>query len=246
VFLGLGLEINGANRWLRFPIQWQPSEVAKIGLIIFYASYLARNRDQLKTFKTGIVVPIFLLAIPLAILFLVQNHGSVCIIIAGIIVTMMFVAGSRLRYFVVGVAIVAVCAGSWLYISSKSETKDDFRFNRIMNFLDPWQDPKGEGWQVIQGLYAIGSGGVFGVGLGDSKQKYLYIPEPHNDFIFAVIAEELGFIGCMLVVLLFLIFIWRGIVISVKTKDMFGSLIAIGITAFVRNSSNFEYCRCYI
>ena len=106
-----------------------------------------------------------------------------------------------------------------------------FIFNRITAFMDPWADAKGTGWQIIQSLYAIGSGGLFGVGLGNSTQKYLYLPEPHNDFIFAVLAEELGFIGCLLVIILFAIFIWRGILISMKAKDMFGSLLAVGITS---------------
>lgn len=108
-----------------------------------------------------------------------------------------------------------------------------YRISRITTFLDPWKYIKDEGWQVVQSLYAIGSGGLFGVGLGDSKQKYLYLPEPHNDFIFSVLAEELGFAGCVLVFVLFAIFIWRGILIAMKAPDMFGSLVAIGITTLV-------------
>ena len=99
--------------------------------------------------------------------------------------------------------------------------------------MDPWKDASNTGWQVIQSLYAIGSGGLFGAGLGDSKQKYLYLPEPHNDFIFSVLAEELGFVGCLIVFVLFAIFIWRGILIAIKAPDMFGSLVAIGITTLV-------------
>lgn len=108
-----------------------------------------------------------------------------------------------------------------------------YRISRIVTFLDPWSDPTEKGWQIIQGLYAIGSGGLFGAGLGESKQKYLYIPEPHNDFIFAVLAEELGFIGCAVVIILFAIFIWRGALVAMKAPDMFGSLIAVGITALI-------------
>ena len=104
---------------------------------------------------------------------------------------------------------------------------------RVLMFFDPWQDAKGKGWQIIQSLYAIGSGGIFGVGLGNSKQKYLYIPEPHNDFIFAVLAEELGFLGCAVVIILFAILIWRGMTISMKAPDMFGSLLAAGITSMI-------------
>ena len=110
---------------------------------------------------------------------------------------------------------------------------EPYRLKRFVTFMDPWQDIKGDGWQVVQSLYAIGSGGLFGVGLGDSKQKYLYIPEPHNDFIFSILAEELGFVGCAVVLILFAVFIWRGVLIAMKAPDMFGSLIAIGITSLV-------------
>ena len=108
-----------------------------------------------------------------------------------------------------------------------------FRLARITTFLDPWSDAKGDGWQIIQSLYAIGSGGLFGAGLGESKQKFLYIPEPHNDFIFAVLAEELGFIGCVIVIALFAVFVWRGIITSMRAKDCFGSLLAVGITSLI-------------
>ena len=117
--------------------------------------------------------------------------------------------------------------------TSKIGGKGDFRLARLTTFLNPWADATGDGWQVIQGLYAIGSGGLFGVGLGQSKQKYLYIPEPHNDFIFAVLAEELGFIGCIAVIALFAVFIWRGTIIAMKAKDCFGSLVAVGITSLI-------------
>ena len=108
-----------------------------------------------------------------------------------------------------------------------------YRLKRVITFLDPWQDARGDGWQIIQSLYAIGSGGLFGSGLGASKQKYLYLPEPYNDFIFSVIAEEIGFIGCTAVIVLFGILIWRGIIIAMKAPDTFGSLLAIGITTLI-------------
>ena len=119
------------------------------------------------------------------------------------------------------------------FINEKFQGKFQYAVRRIITFLDPWQDAAGDGWQVIQSLYAIGSGGLFGVGLGDSKQKYLYLPEPHNDFIFSVLAEEFGFVGCAIVLILFGVFIWRGILIAMKAPDMFGSLVAVGITTLV-------------
>ena len=109
----------------------------------------------------------------------------------------------------------------------------EYRLQRLGAFIDPWKDPLDSGWQIIQGLYAIGTGGLFGVGLGNSRQKYLYISEPHNDYIFAVLAEELGFVGCVIVILLFAIFIWRGIITAMRAPDMFGSLLACGITALI-------------
>jgi cell division protein FtsW len=120
-----------------------------------------------------------------------------------------------------------------MYAFAKYLGKGSFRLARVTSFLNPWADSQGSGWQIIQSLYAIGSGGLFGVGLGNSKQKYLYISEPHNDFIFAVLAEELGFIGCLAVITLFAIFIWRGILVAMKAPDMFGSLLAVGITSLI-------------
>lgn len=127
-----------------------------------------------------------------------------------------------------------LCGGAGtLYILAKYFDKGTYRIKRLTAFLNPWADPTDSGWQIIQSLYAIGSGGLFGVGLGNSTQKYLYLPEPQNDFIFAVIAEELGFIGCIVVIMLFAIFVWRGILIAMKAPDMFGSLLAVGITSII-------------
>lgn len=120
-----------------------------------------------------------------------------------------------------------------MYTIAKVTGKGAFRLERITTFLNPWNDPTDSGWQIIQSLYAIGSGGLFGAGLGESKQKFLYIPEPHNDFIFSILAEELGFIGCAVVIILFAIFIWRGLLIAMKAPDMFGSLLAVGITSLI-------------
>ncbi len=120
-----------------------------------------------------------------------------------------------------------------LYILAKYFDIGKYRLARLTAFRDPWADPTDTGWQIIQSLYAIGSGGLFGVGLGNSTQKYLYLPEPQNDFIFAVIAEELGFVGCLVVIALFVVFIWRGTLIAMKAPDMFGSLLAIGITSII-------------
>lgn len=237
----LGKEVNGALRWIEIKGlgQFQPSEITKIGLIIFYAGYLSDHKSELKDFWRGFFKPLIFLAIPVAILYRIQNHLSVSLVISVITFVMMLMAGVRVLHFVwAGLAggaglTLLLLKGKIDQIKGVSGTSDSFRLDRIKVFFDPWSDATGTGYQMIQSLYAIGSGGLFGVGLGNSKQKYLYIPEPQNDFIFAIIAEELGFVGCIAIIALFAVFVWRGIVIAMKAPDMFGSLSAVGITTLV-------------
>ncbi len=232
----IGIEGNGATRWIKIPLigQFQPSELTKIGMIIFYAGYLTEHKDELRDFWRGFVKPLCFIVPPIAILFFVQNHLSASLIIAMISCIMMIIAGARLLYFILGGALAGGGLLSYIiYKISSGATGDSFRLGRIVSFLDPWQDLTTTGWQVVQSLYAIGSGGLFGVGLGESKQKYLWISEPQNDFIFAVIAEELGFIGCLIIIILFGILIWRGVLIAIKAPDTFGSLLATGIISLV-------------
>ena len=225
----LGREAGGAKRWLDMGfLSFQPSEVAKVGVIIFYSAWLTKNKEKLKTFKYGFVYPLSWLLIPIFFILVLQNHFSATLVICMLAAILMILAGCKIRYFIfVGIPLAAL--GVFAIIVAGQ----GFRMQRILTFFDPWQDIKGKGWQIVQSLYAIGSGGLFGVGLGESKQKYLYIPEPHNDFIFAVLAEELGFIGCAIVIILFAILIWRGITIAMKAPDMFGSLLAAGITSMI-------------
>ena len=231
---GLGREVNGATRWIGIPGlgQFQPSEITKIGLIIFYAGYLSDHESELKDFWRGFVKPLAFLLPPIAILYLVQNHLSVCLVIAAITAVMMLMAGCRLLHFI-AVGLVGVAGIVIMLIKGQTSESSSFRWDRIVTFFDPWSDATGTGYQMVQSLYAIGSGGLFGVGLGNSTQKYLYIPEPQNDFIFAIVAEELGFVGCVAIIALFGIFVWRGIVIAMKAPDMFGSLLAVGVTTLV-------------
>lgn len=235
---GLGINAGGARRWINLGIsQFQPSEITKIGLIIFYAGYLTDHKDSLRSFKKGFVYPLIWLMIPVLIALFIQNHLSVGIVMSAITFVMMLMAGCRLLYFVIsGLVLGGAGIGALaMYFSMAGESagEDNFRLGRILNYMDPWQDPTDTGWQTIQSLYAIGSGGLFGVGLGESKQKYLYVSEPQNDFIFSILAEELGFVGCVVVIILFALFIWRGILIAMKAPDMFGSLLATGITTLV-------------
>ena len=224
-----GAAAGGATRWLDLGfISFQPSEIAKVGIIIFYAALLTRNRDKLKSITDGFIKPLLWLLPIIGIVLILQNHFSATLVICALAVILMVLAGCRIRYFVIiGAPIVALGISVLLFKGQ------GFRLQRFITFLDPWQDAIGDGWQIVQSLYAIGSGGIFGVGLGESKQKYLYIPEPHNDFIFAVLAEELGFIGCALVIVLFAVLVWRGITIAMKAPDMFGNLLAAGITSMI-------------
>ena len=223
-----GKTVNGAKRWIYVTetLSFQPSEVVKILMIIFYAGILVKNRDELGLYTKGFIKNMCLLA-PIIGLLLLEPHFSASIVIIGICSTMMIMAGCKFWHFLATGAVAGTPAMILLIV------KEPYRLQRVITFLDPWKDATGDGWQVIQSLYAIGSGGLFGVGLGESKQKFLYIPEPHNDFIFSILGEELGFIGCAVVLILFAIFIWRGVLIAMKAPDMFGSLIAIGITALV-------------
>ena len=224
----MGLSEGGATRWINIAgFNFQPSEVSKVAFILFFAAILTDlKEDKLISTWKGFVMPMALLVLPVIAIFIVQNHFSATLIIVAITVVQMFVAGVSLKWFLlVGLGGVGAISGLMFGTS--------FRSTRIQTWLNPFSDPTGEGWQIIQSLYAIGSGGLFGVGLGESKQKYLYLPEPQNDFIFSVLAEELGFFGCIVVIILFIILIWRGIVVAMNAKDTYGCLIAIGIVALI-------------
>lgn len=223
---GVGVTRNDATRWLGIgSLQFQPSELMKIALIIFLSSKIAKKPGKIKSFWTGLVPCLVLVGI-IAVLLLLEPHMSATMIIAVIAVAIIFAAGAKMSHLV-PIGMLGVVGAFFL---AKME---EYRWKRIIIFLDPWQDAQGDGWQIIQSLYAIGSGGLFGVGIGKSVQKYMYIPEPHNDFIFAILAEELGLAGVLLVMLLFGFFIWRGITIALKAPDMFGSLVAVGITTMI-------------
>ena len=174
---------------------------------------------------------------PIIALLILEPHISTSMVIIFTCCVMLIMAGCKFWQFLATGAVLTGGIGSiatvLYFVSDKFQEKFQYIVTRVITFTDPWQDATGDGWQVIQSLYAIGSGGLFGTGLGDGKQKYLYLPEPHNDFIFSVLAEELGFVGCLVVFALFAIFIWRGILIAMKAPDMFGSLVAVGITSLV-------------
>ena len=223
---GIGVRRNGALRWINLAgIQFQPSEIMKVCFILLVAYLIYKRIDYIKQFWTGLV-PILFTFIPVLGLLYVQEHLSAMMITAIILVSLLLIGGARFIHLLpigVGGFVAAL-----IYAFST-----EFRKVRLLMFLDPWQDYYGGGWQIIQSLYAIASGGLFGVGLGQGVQKYMYISEPQNDFILATWAEEMGLFGVLFVIVLFGIFIWRGIRIAMKSQDMYGALLATGITTMI-------------
>ncbi len=220
---GLGKEVGGARRWLVLGgLTFQPSELAKFALVLFIAKSLVKRADQLKNFAYGYLPKLIVLGFFFVPILFQPDFGT-AMIICVVTFTMLMIAGLRTKFLVYSVIaiipfIVAAIMGA------------NYRTRRIIAFLDPWQDPSDTGFQAIQSFYAFGRGGIFGSGIGDSSQKLFYLPEAHTDFIFSVIGEELGFIGTLIIVLLFSVLIWRGFVIAHRAKDSFGTHVAIGLT----------------
>lgn len=220
-------DINGAKRWISLGgASFQPSELAKIMWILLFATVCSnQTKEALNNFKSSWLTYAVMLGIVYLPLIL-QPHKSAMLLITAVCGIIVIIAGANLKYLLpVGIAGVSGFAILILF--------SDYSRARITSFLDPFQDPTGDGWQVIQSLYAIGSGGLFGKGLGQSVQKALYIPEPHNDFIFAVICEELGFFGALLVIVLFFLFLMRCVKISMEAPDKLGTLIGMGLAALI-------------
>lgn len=221
----VGVKTKGARRWLGVgAITIQPSEIAKLGLIIYFAASLSQAKDKIKSFSY-LFRYLVLMGLFMGLLIL-EPHFSVCIIIGFTLVIMLLVAGAKVQHFVflsIPVAIAGVAA----------VLMEPYRLKRLIAFRDPFQDALGTGWQIIQSLYAIGSGGLFGVGFGNSRQKFLYVSEPQNDFIFSILCEELGFIGAAAVLVIFALLLWRGLKIAISAPDTFSSLLVTGIISLV-------------
>lgn len=222
--------INGVHRWIDLgPLgQFQPSEVAKFGIIVVFAHLISLNFHRMNTFRYG-VLPYLLILGGAAGLLVLEPHVSATVILVLLAGVMLFIGGVRLRWF--GIAFGGIAAAV-LYLVAFTQ-KFSYANDRIVAWLDPFSTATKaimeDTWQTRQSLYAIGSGGLLGLGLGQSRQKYLYLPEPQNDFIFAIVCEELGFIGALIIIILFAMLVWRGITISLKAKDKFGMLLGIGL-----------------
>jgi len=218
--------VNGARRWIPLgAASIQPSEIAKYVVVLYMAKSIEIKGENIKSFLYG-VLPFMIVSGFFSGMVLLEKNLSIAAIIMFVTLIIIFASGAKLKHIfgICGAVMAAGAAGIFF---------ESYRMRRFTSFLDPWKDPKGDGYQLIQSLLALGSGGIWGAGLGQSRQKCYYIPEPHTDFIFSIIGEELGLIGCTIIVILFVLFIWRGIVTASKAKDTFGTLLATGITSII-------------
>ncbi|MBT2756109.1 stage V sporulation protein E [Mesobacillus foraminis] len=223
---GIGNVRNGSRSWIgvgAFSIQ--PSEFMKLAMIAFLAKFLSEKQKLITSFKSGLLPSLSLVFTAFGMIMLQPDLGTGTVMV-GTCVVMIFIAGAKISHFAF-LGLLGVAGFVGLIASAP------YRMKRITSFLDPWEDPLGSGFQMIQSLYAIGPGGLFGLGLGQSRQKFFYLPEPQTDFIFAIIAEELGFIGGSFVLILFSLLLWRGVRIALGAPDLYGSLLAAGIIAMV-------------
>lgn len=224
---GVGIVVNGSRRWLGFETyRFQPSDIAKFALVIYIAHYLALRAEKMRTQLKSLVIPLAIMGV-VCFLVLIEDLGT-AVTMAGTVFVMLFTVG--VPFWALGSLCMMTLPGVIYFIFAPEY---EYRRNRILSFVNPFADPLGTGYHIIQSLYALGSGGLFGMGLGQSRQKYYYLPEPNTDFIFAVIGEELGLIGTALIVFLFFLLAWRGFQIALKCEDLFGSLLAVGLTCMI-------------
>ncbi len=225
-FSGWGVSAGGAMRWLQIgSFQFQPSELARLALVIYMAYSMSKKGDLLRDFYVGFMPHVIVLGLFSVLLLIQPDFGSV-VILAALTWIMLFVGGCRITHLMSVVLVMAPLA--WLIM-----TQAEYRVKRLMSFLDPWQYRADEGYQIVHSLMAFGTGGITGAGLGKGYQKLFYLPEPHTDFIFSVVGEELGLIGVMVVILLYGIMLMRGVRIARHARDSFGALLAMGITVTI-------------
>jgi len=218
--------VKGARAWINLGfMNFQPAEFTKLALINFTAAYLAFRRDRIRAFWKGLLPPLFVLGFIFGMIMLQPDFGT-GVVILGSIVVMLFAGGANLAHLAaIGLSGVPLLA-YMIYLRP-------YRLRRIVSFLDPWKDPLDSGWNIIQSLLAIGSGGLLGLGLGEGRQKFAYLPEQHTDFIFSILGEELGLLGGAIVLGLFFTLAWRGYRVALNAPDLFGSMLAVGITSVI-------------
>jgi len=254
----IGIKVNGARRWIGIggessSLTFQPSEIAKLALILSFAQVTCKlGKERMKTFKFG-VIPFAIITVIMIILLRLEPHLSAIIIITALAAIMMFAGGTRLRWFLFAITVLAAMVAGFIFFQLRATAPEvdmkevsvevvrdnldlsglGYEGRRITAWLNPDADPLRDGFQIRQSLNAVGSGGLLGLGLGQSRQKHLYLPEEHNDYIFAIVCEELGFIGAMLILMLFALLIIRGYWLAMHASDKYSSLITIGITSLL-------------
>lgn len=228
IFTPLGINRKGARRWvdLKFTT-FMPSDVIKLGTIIFLAAFLSKKENRVNSFKKGTLPTLIIIGMSCGMIYLQKDLGTT-ITLGMTLIGLFFVAGMKVSHL-----FVMIGGASLGLVKAITDEDHRYRMRRFTAFLDPFADKLDTGWQTVQSLYALGSGGLFGLGLGKSRQKFFYISESYNDFIFAIIGEELGFLGALTVILLFVVLIWRGIRIALSVEDLFGCLLATGIVALI-------------
>ncbi|PHV71178.1 stage V sporulation protein E [Sporanaerobium hydrogeniformans] len=239
----IGQTVNGATRWLKMgPIQFQPSEIAKIAVVIMLSSYIIKHRKEMNKWKY-IVGAWGIILFPTLVVAIENLSSAIVIFFIGLMI--MFVSSPKVWYYLAFMGIGACLAVGVYFLAITTEPNEEinipivkhilkpYRLDRIRVWKNPWLDPRGKGYQPIQALYAVGSGGVFGRGLGKGVQKQDFLPEPHNDIIFAVICEELGLVGAIILLLGYSILVVRGLSIAIRATDYFGTLVAVGISTMV-------------
>ena len=224
---GIGITRNNATRWLGVGeiLTFQPSEIAKFAVVLYFSDSISKKRDKMRTFRYGIL-PYALLLIVIAVLMMLEPHLSGTVLILGVGAILMLVGGISWGWVFGALGVVAAAGYYIIGVIGYGQS-------RVAMWHNPWLDPQGDGYQMVQSLLSIGSGGLLGVGLGKSRQKFLYLPEEHNDFIFAIVCEELGLIGASVIMLLFSALILRGYWIALHARDRFGSLLVVGVTSLV-------------
>jgi cell division protein FtsW len=221
-----GTEVNGARRWLRWGgWSFQPSELAKLAVICYLASYAARHDARVRDFWRGLLPPVLICGLIIA-LVLVQPDLGTAAVIAALTMVLLFVGRAKLVHL--GGLILAAAPVLAVLIAASP-----YRRQRVLAFLNPWEDAQASGFQIVQSFLAMGSGGWWGLGLGESRQKLFFLPEPHTDFIYSVIGEELGLVGCLIVLALFALLIWRGLLIASRAEEPFTRYLAVGLTAMI-------------
>jgi cell division protein FtsW len=222
----IGMTVKGARRWLRLgTFTLQPAELVKVGVLLYLAHYLAKKGDRIEAFASGFLPPLLVVSLVVGLILMEPDLGTAAVV--GLVTfSLLFVGGARLGHL----AMISLAALPALYFLIAGV---GYRRQRMLSFLDPWSDPEGTGFQVIQSYLALGGGGLFGVGLGEGRQKLFFLPEPHTDFVLSMLGEELGFVGTAIVVLLLGLFVIKGFMIALAAEDPFGRYLALGVSFFV-------------